>query len=300
MFIRTVKEIYLHKRWNTHQVRHHDMFTCDQCDKEFMLGHKVKHAVSGALTFCSQMCRTFSRKSGKLANKIKCVMMDRHGVTFGAQVSGAGQKMIETRIARTGASAPSMQSSSSNGKFKETMLERHGVEHPSKSEKIQGRKVETYQKRYGVDNPLSRGSKFRSVEGCVLGGQIGYRSIAKKYGAKALSKPEAMMMSMLHEKFGASNIEQQVMIDHGERKAWLIDFYVRSLSVYVEVDGVFWHGLNVPYDQLHPTKREKFDADRKQDAWFKSQGLKLVRITDQELLACSIEDKARIFQRLEG
>ena len=53
MYVRTVEETYVNGRWNTEAIRHRDVFICDECGKEFMLGHKAKHATSGALTFSS-------------------------------------------------------------------------------------------------------------------------------------------------------------------------------------------------------------------------------------------------------
>lgn len=85
--------------------------------------------------------------------------------------------------------------------------------------------------------------------------------------------------------FGYDDIEQQTLVKHGTKKPWLIDAYVKSLKTYVELDGEFWHGLDKPYEKLHSNGKAAYDRDRRRDAWFEANNLKLVRITDKEFLA---------------
>jgi very-short-patch-repair endonuclease len=298
MYLRTVEEQYFHRRWNTQQVRHKDVFACDECDKEYVLGHKASHATLNVLTFCSRECNRKTRSSGKLAERWKATKLERYGVEHSSQVAGAAEKMIKTRTERTGAAGPADPTSSSNAQFKVTMLERHGSEQPSRAEGVKRKKLATYRERYGVDNPLSTGSKFRSQEGCIRGGQVGYRALIQKRGDAAISRPEAMMASLLRDRYGADNVEQQVEIYHEGRKPWLIDFRVTSSEVYVQVDGVFWHGLDAPYDQLHESKRVQYDRDREQDQWFQARGMRLVRVTDMEIM--NPDARPTILARLEG
>jgi hypothetical protein len=56
--------------------------------------------------------------------------------------------------------------------------------------------------------------------------------------------------------------------------------WIASRNIYVEFDGVYWHGLDRPYDQLGPTVRRKYDRDRRCDAFCKAEGIVLVRVTD--------------------
>jgi hypothetical protein len=301
MYLRTIEEAYVNRRWNTAAIKHHDVFSCDECSHEFTLGYKAAHATNHALTFCSKTCNKKARSSGKLAEKWRRTKLERYGVEYSSQVPGAAEKMIATRLENTSAKAPSDPMSSSNMQFKATMIERHGVEHPSKSPMIREKKRKTYVERYGVDNPFSNGSPFRSYDSCVRGGQVGYRALINKKGDDALSKPEAMLAKQLRDVFGTKNVMQQIEVHHGGRKPWLVDFYVSSADVYVEEDGVFWHGLDHPYEQLHESKRLKYDADRMQDEWFRSRGRRLVRITDEEVKMChELNDWSLILTRLEG
>jgi hypothetical protein len=74
-----------------------------------------------------------------------------------------------------------------------------------------------------------------------------------------------------------------------------IDFYVQDVDCYVQLDGVYWHGLDRPYEELHSGPRAKFDRDRKCDAHFQSVSKRLVRITDAALHEITDEElKARL------
>ncbi len=301
MYVQTIQETYVNHRWNTVHVRRKNVFKCDECGDQFQLGYKAAHVTSGALTFCPKPkdCNKRSRSSGKLAQKWKQTKLEKHGVEYSSQVRGAAEKMVATRLLRTGAKSPSEATSTSNVKFKQTMLKRHGVEHPSLSSEVKKKKRATYQERYGVNNPFSVGSPFRlSSEQLSIAGQKGYRSTARDDGW-IISKPERVLVRFLSEKFG--NVDKQVPIDHGTKKPWLIDAYVRALDTFVQLDGEFWHGLDKPYEELHPKGRAAFDADRTQDEWFRTHGHRLVRVTDKELTAChQSNDWSDIVARLGG
>lgn len=208
--------------------------------------------------------------------------------------------MVATRKARTGACAPSDPMSVSNAAFKQTMLERHGAEHPSRAPGVREKKLATYRKKYGVDNPLSAGSPFRSsAEELSAAGQKGYRSTARQENGWIVSKPERALVEFLHDRYG--EVQRQCPVEHGTRKPWLIDAYVPSIDTFVQLDGAFWHGLDKPYDQLHPNSRAAYDADRDQDEWFRACGLRLVRVTDKELETCQKSgDWSGIVDRLGG
>ena len=91
--------------------------------------------------------------------------------------------------------------------------------------------------------------------------------------------------------YGKSLVEDrlhQVLVDrytHVVRQSLVnkraIDFYLPNLNVWVQLDGVYWHGLRKEYDQLTEREKRWFDKDREQDRWFASNKMKLVRITDK-------------------
>lgn len=92
--------------------------------------------------------------------------------------------------------------------------------------------------------------------------------------------------------YGADDIERQKFINH----RWHIDFYIRSIDVYVQFDGVYWHGLNRSIEEIRKFKYARdvqiyrgLAKTQQQNEWFKSQDLKLVRITDAEYREQGIE-----------
>jgi very-short-patch-repair endonuclease len=100
----------------------------------------------------------------------------------------------------------------------------------------------------------------------------------KRRGLLMTSKPELELKNLLVSKFGVENIEHHVIVD-----GFRIDFYVNIIDTYIQLDGEYWHGLNVPYKDLKGTPKEKYDRDRKCDLYFKKKNLKLIRITDKQL-----------------
>lgn len=282
MFLRVEEEIFINKRWGHEQTRNVDVFQCDECNKEF------KHGTQrGMLNFCSKECRKASRSHGKLLQKVKQVNLERHGVEFGGQVIGAAEKMIATRIERFGTSTPIHFNEEISAKFRKTMLENHGAEHPSRAEDVKEKKKQTYLERYGIPNTFVGDSPFRSSnEDYSIFGAKGYRSLEQISQGNSLSKPEKLLLGFLEENYG--QVKKQIEIFHdNSKKPWLIDAYVTSIDTYVELDGVFWHGLNKTYDELHPNKRLQYDRDRKKDEWFKNAGLRLIRFTDLQINECS-------------
>ena len=107
---------------------------------------------------------------------------------------------------------------------------------------------------------------------------------AKKKGKRAFtSKAEDLMHEKCCEWFG--EVKRWRYITRNDGRQCNVDLYVVALDTYIEVDGVYWHGLNRPYDQLGPDQRGKYDNDRLLDEHCKATGIRLVRITDLEVSA---------------
>lgn len=96
---------------------------CDVCCERFE--REVTH-LHGEFTFCSRDCKK-EADSTLLADKRARTNQERYGVAFSAQIPGASDAMIRTRLENTGAKGPSDKLSSSYAKKVATTLERHGV-----------------------------------------------------------------------------------------------------------------------------------------------------------------------------
>jgi hypothetical protein len=70
---------------------------------------------------------------------------------------------------------------------------------------------------------------------------------------------------------------------HPERvQGFDVDVYVADVDVYLQFDGIYYHGLDRAYEDLSPEIRRKFDRDRLADRRFPQLGLRLVRVIDQD------------------
>lgn len=94
------------------------------------------------------------------------------------------------------------------------------------------------------------------------------------------SKAKARFSELLRERFG--EVKHQKWVN-----GWPIDFYIPSIDTYVQFDGVYWHGLDRPIEVIRASNLvrdkaivKKWETDRVQDAWFTSNGLRLIRVTD--------------------
>lgn len=284
MYVETVKQKRLNKRWNQMSFFNVDVFLCDECHNRYEKRHHKNHVNSEILTFCSTQCMKISRSTGALAEKRKATCMKRYGVEFASQISDSTQKMLSTRIKKYGSVAPIHYNETISAKWHKTSIEKYGTYWLGQSDNVKDKRANTCQERYGVNNPLSTGSPFRpSHDDLSCAGQAGYRTTARQEGSWLISKPERDLVNLLKVHFGSGDIEQQKEIRLSGKK-YIVDVYIKSRNIFVQLDGEFWHGLDKPYDQLHPRSKSKFDDDRIQDALFSIAGLNLVRITDAQLI----------------
>ena len=92
------------------------------------------------------------------------------------------------------------------------------------------------------------------------------------------SQPEERLYQILVNRFCNDDVIHHINID-----GFRIDFYIKSINTYVELDGIYWHGLDKSYDQLAGTPKAKFDRDVLCNKHFEEKGLRLIRIADKEL-----------------
>lgn len=108
------------------------------------------------------------------------------------------------------------------------------------------------------------------------------KKLNKSYGK---SKIEDAFYDFLCYKFGKLNIKRQFIINN---KA--IDFFITKLDLYIQIDGVYYHGLDRPLKEIEKFKTKTDEniyqtilRDRAQNKWFKEQKIPLVRVSDKSL-----------------
>jgi hypothetical protein len=219
--------------------------------------------------------------------------MNRHGVEYSSQVLGASEKMIASRLERTGAKGPSDQRSISYLKKRATTQKRYGMPHQFLLETTKDKRACTLQERYGCSH--ANPPKYMTRDQLVEAGQLGYSVQHNKFNR--VSKPEAGMRHWLEQRYGNNDVITPIRLNKK-----LVDFYIQSLNTYVELDGVFWHGLDRPLEQVtNKGILKRYNEDRILDVYCLTEKIKLVRITDLEWNSCvKRDDYSLVVNELEG
>jgi hypothetical protein len=231
------------------------VFRCDSCNDLFA---RRKRKLHNAFDMCSKSCYRRENAAGGMIRKHTTQAFLREN-----GVGTIGHEMMQKRRERT-------------------CIERYGVRHGSQSTDVQQRFMNTLLKRYGVV------SSFLTPKAVVAKhdprNNVKRHETMKRNGTYGKSRPEDGLYAILCERFGADNVERQVVVN-----GWSIDFYVHTIDTYIQLDGVYWHGLDRPRHVLESSMSPRdavilrtYQIDQEQNAWFRDNGLRLVRITDKQ------------------
>ena len=101
------------------------------------------------------------------------------------------------------------------------------------------------------------------------------------------TKPEAILEQHLTSLFGEHDVVYQKFVNR-----WPIDFYIKSTNVYIQMDGMHWHGLDRPLEEIMKCKTrhdesilKKIKIDAEQNQWFQKNQMKLFRICEDDVLS---------------
>lgn len=258
--IRISKHGHRRKRW---AVR----LQCDQCNCEFV--SLDKRTLSNVSQFCSGDCAAIARRhDGHTFHVIRTCALEKHGVSHLSQLESVKSKRRDTCIQKYGVISTlnldgvheKANLKLARNKAKKTMLERYGVEHSMQSSALR-RKAHLTKKKNGVYQRQS-------------------------------SNTEDRLFELLCETYGPCNV-----LRHIEVNGWVIDMFIKSKEIYIQVDGVYWHGLDRPLEMLQNSSclmdisiLGTHARDLKQNDWFKAQQLQLVRVTDLAVADMTIDD----------
>lgn len=166
-------------------------------------------------------------------------------------------------------------------KGRETFQKLHGVSHPFKSDSVKEKIKKTLSERYGSSHPM-KSELIRSRVDWKMISDMRHITM-KKNESYRKSLKEDKFYDALCSYFGKDDVERCVIINN-----WEIDFFIKSLDVYVQFDGVYWHGLDRDIDKIveykSPRDRVIYNTwlrDREQNEWFEKSCIRLVRITDK-------------------
>lgn len=231
--------------------RHVFVVWCDECAELIEVNGKRARR---PFQFCTRECSNASQLDGALYWLAMAECFEIYGTLWAAQSPQVKRASIATLEARWGADWRKVIGE----------LSRLGC-----------------QAKHGVDNPFQLPEVIAQCN--TPSAQKKRYDTMKVNGTFAKeTKPERWAREALCEVFGAGNVVHQSNVN-----GWAIDLYVQSVDTYVQVDGVYWHGLNRPIDVIKASlKRQDLEIyktyvrDGIQNAYFLNNELRLVRVTD--------------------
>ena len=232
--------------------------------------------------FCSCKCRdTFSKNSKMLAESMKAKAFQTNLKKYGCEIANQSDLVKDltkqTFIKKYGVENPFALDIIKN-KRKQTCIKKYGVEYAPQAEIIKEKIKNTSLEKYGVSNPgaskeaikkLLKTNNERYGANSALQTPSGKATLKQILASEAVKKkvyethkrnnsfhtsaPETKLLKILQNKFGKSDIEYQYRSD---LYPFVCDFYVKSLDLYIELQGSWTHG-KAPYDVKNPEHIKK-------------------------------------------
>lgn len=231
------------------------LFRCESCSAVFT---RTKRKLYVTHDMCSASCRKReTRSGGQLRAAAVNTFKARHGVD-----SVEHSKLVSKRRA--------------------TCLAKFGVESPGFAPSVRAACVATSLRHYGTEHPMQSATLKASIDHAVITAKR--HETMKRNGTYGKSRQEDKFFEQLVTKFGADDIARSVSVN-----GWSIDFFIKSIDTYVQFDGVYWHGLNRPLENIRSSTAPRdrvilktHERDQEQNVWFAAHAMRLVRVTDKQ------------------
>jgi hypothetical protein len=170
-------------------------------------------------------------------------------------------------------------------------------------ETIDEKKKATNKERYGADYAfiapdVAKASGIRAWSDASRKKRV--KTLMERYGVEVATlvpsvrraanmtfrtKPEIALHALLRSIFAEDDIETWVIVFNKS-----IDFYVKSIDTYIEMDGTYWHVIEDDIERVEASsghndicRAKKYRRDREIDVLFAQKGMRLVRITDKQM-----------------
>lgn len=157
---------------------------------------------------------------------------------------------------------------------KETLKEKHGVEHPYQIPGIKDRMIEKVQSTYATGIPQEK------IRASWQNKEILYKAIQTKRqnGTLNFSKPEEDVYQLLLIKFSREDIIRQYS---SNQYKWPCDFYIKSLDLFIEYQGSWVHG-NQPYNDTNLIHKKLVNIWKSKETEYFNYAIKVWTIRDPE------------------
>ena len=220
---------------------------CPVCGK--LVPYRNAH---GYLVFCSDACKNSAIGIDIKLNKISNTCKKRFGSAFALMNDSVRKKRELTCIKKYG-KPYARQTPDCIEKHRRTCIQKYGVDWATKTDKIKNRISDTVKIKYGknwisqtnqVKQKISKvlqepGVQHKRIESCRKNGTLGnHKTLVEK-----------AVEELLVERFGSDDVKYQYF--DKDRYPFHCDFYVKSLDLFIEVNGFWMHG-NIPYISGNP------------------------------------------------
>lgn len=213
-------------------------------------------------------------KTNEFKEKIKETCLDKYGVPYYFQTSEFKKRAREKCIEKYGVDN-SFKSIVVRNKFKVNYVNNHGVDNPWKDPLIKKKIKNTFNERYGVDS-YSKTSMFKKFLEENKESLVCNRDRTKqKNHTFNTSKPEEELYLYIKKKFP----EVRRQYKDKERYPYCCDFYIPSLDLFLELNGMWTHGGH-PYDSNSINDQNKLKIWTKKDTKFYNNAIKCWTIRD--------------------
>lgn len=240
--------------------------TCKTCGKpvKYLNRHKQLYAI-----YCSNQCLGKFNKSNlkniwdnrtekekqDIKDKTKQTCLEKYGVEFSFQSENNKEKSKQTLLEKYGDEHYGQFGSKS---FKEKMIKKYGYEFPQQNKKVrnkiskslsseqaQSKMRQTCLERYGV--------KYVSQNQNI---QQKINESYREHNTFNSSKDEEVLFDLLSEIFNKSDIERQYF--NKEQYPFNCDFFIKSLNLYIEYQGSFYHNKKLFNKERDLNEYQKF------------------------------------------
>lgn len=99
-----------------------------------------------------------------------------------------------------------------------------------------------------------------------------------------------------HPKFGTSKLEKrfatEILDKLGIKYQWqyyapdikrYFDYYLTEYQILIEIDGTYWHGKGLTYEEKNPTQKKNEYVDKVKNYWAAEHGIVLIRIWEDDI-----------------
>ncbi len=248
---------------------------CDNCNCIFEKSGFKKSVINAIAHYCSHACANIAQKKGNSIDQRRVsTIRTRYGVDYVSQSEICKKKYKETCLKKY-ACDHAMKSDIAKMHLLQTNMKKYGLTSTLKLKHVRA----AFKKKYGVDNPGQLESHKNIDWKEAWKKQHETKKRNKSYNC---SKVEDVFYAELCKTF--MGVDRQVLLN-----GWDIDFYVKDINVYIQFDGVYWHGLDRHIDLIEKSAKPRdiqilktYIKDREQDTWCLENHIALIRITDKQ------------------